>query len=264
MNQIQFKLLIRRFSDGYYKFKILSGEGCQQVLDIIENSQLYFSTADQLNDPLDCLPVFKVRGDLNDPKFIQVLQDEESKIIAQQRLTRQEEADSRMQLGIQVTNLANAFMANVRMEISRDLRLFCLSSTNEHPLLWSHYGNSHAGVCLHFRVANDSVFRLARGVDYSNLDLARAMSLIKADYWHYESEYRILGHVTTDWGYPLKDGRFVSFPSELLIGITLGMCISPTDRSLVKRWAAARAPALAVYEAVENPDEFAIKIVQIA
>lgn len=264
--------------DTLYKFKSLSGGGCHQVQDIIENSRLYFSTPDQFNDPLDCSPTFKLAGDLDDPVFLAELKKDEDEMIAEQKLTPQAEADLRAQFGTHVTGMAEAIKRNVRKEIRANLRIFCLSATYEHPLLWSHYGNSHTGVCLHFRVEHGSVFGLARGVDYSkprppvlipmrynasDSDVARAMSLIKADFWCYESEYRILGHASADWGYTFDD-RYLSFEPELLTGITLGMCIAPADRGVAMSWAAAHAPALAVYEAFEHPDEFGIKVRQVA
>jgi hypothetical protein len=70
-----------------YKFKSLSGGGCRQVQDIIENSRLYFSTPDQFNDPLDCSPIFKLAGDLKDPVFLAELKKDEDEMIAQLKLT---------------------------------------------------------------------------------------------------------------------------------------------------------------------------------
>jgi hypothetical protein len=112
-----------------------------------------------------------------------------------------------------------AFATVCESKFRRDLRIFCMSATFEHPLLWSHYASSHTGVCLHIWVEHRSVFGLARGADYSKprppvlipipynaseRAVGRAMSLIKADFWCYESEYRILGHATADWGMHLK------------------------------------------------------------
>jgi hypothetical protein len=263
-----------------HKFKSLSGGGCRQVQDIIENSRLYFSTPEQFNDPLDCSPTFKLAGDLDDPAFLAELKKDEDEMIAQHGLTPQAEVELREQFGIHATGIAEAIKRNVRKEIRADLRIFCLSANYEHPLLWSHYGNSHTGICLHFSVVHGNLFGLARGVDYSeprppvlipmryneggDTYVARAMSLIKAEFWRYESEYRILGHASADWGYPLDGGRFVSFEPELLTGVTLGMCIAPADRSMVMSWAAAHVPELAVFEAFEHPEEFGIGVRQLA
>jgi hypothetical protein len=184
-------------------------------------TRLYFSTPDQFNDPLDCSPIFKLAGDLDDTAFLEELKKDEDEMIAEQGLAPQAEAELRAQFGAHVTGMAEAIKRNVRKVIRADLRIFCLSANYEHPLLWSHYWNSHTGVCLHFSVANGTMFGLARGVDYSeprppvlipmrynvggDTYVGRAMSLIKAEFWRYESEYRILGHATADWGYPFEE-----------------------------------------------------------
>ena len=73
----------RRLRDGLHARKrhaflrcpsrVFSGSGSHQVQDIIENSRLYFSTPDQFNDPLDCSPIFKLAGDLDDTAFLEEL-----------------------------------------------------------------------------------------------------------------------------------------------------------------------------------------------
>lgn len=82
-------------------------------------------------------------------------------------------------------------------------------------------------------------------------DAARLMSLVKTTRWSYESEYRILGNPAMDWGYDM-DGRYVSFPPELLTAITLGRRIRAEDRDLVLNFARNRNPPLAVCQHVER------------
>jgi hypothetical protein len=81
------------------------------------------------------------------------------------------------------------------------------------------------------------------------------MSLIKSESWRYEREYRILANPEVDWGYPF-DGRYVSFPPELLTGITLGMSVSSDNRNAVLQWSLQRNPPLTVWEAFEDSRTF--------
>jgi hypothetical protein len=174
--------------------------------------------------------------------------------------------------------MAEAIMHNLRAELRRKLHMFCFSSTREHPLMWSHYAGSHSGVCLHFKVESGLVTGLARGIDYvanrppvlvplrynkDESDIAVMMSLVKAEFWHYESEYRILAIPGTDWGHEL-DGRYVSFAPEMLTGITLGMCTTGVDRNILLTWARNRQPLLSVWEAYEDQEKFALKFRRIA
>ena len=261
-----------------YKFKSLAGESRDHIKDIIFNSRLYFSTQDQFNDPLDCAPIFKLAGDPNDPAFLAELRRDEADMIREERMTPERVAKLRASEGVPPEEMAAAITRNVREELRRTLHIFCFSATREPTQLWSHYAGSHAGVCLHFKVVPGEITGLARGIDYvsdrppvmvplrynlSEQEVARRMSLIKAESWRYESEYRILANPEVDWGHRF-DGHYVSFPPELLTAVTLGMRVSPTDREAVRKWARDRNPSLAGWEAYEDPHTFALAFRKVA
>jgi hypothetical protein len=256
-----------------YKFKSLAGDSRDHVMDIIQNSRIYFSTQEQFNDPLDCAPIFKLAGDPDDPAFMAELRKDEEAMILEDRLTPERVAAMRATEGTPPTEMAAAITRNVCENLRRTLHIFCLSATREPTLLWSHYAGSHAGVCLHFKVVHGEITGLARGIDYvadrppvmvplrynrSEQEAARRMSLVKAESWRYESEYRILANPEVDWGHPF-DGRYVSFPCELLTAVTLGMRISPADREAVRQWARDRDPPFTVWDAYEDPQEFTLR-----
>lgn len=262
--------------DTLYKFKSLCGESRDQVLDIIENSRIYFSVPDQFNDPLDCSPVIKLAKDPSDPAFVEELQAEEAAFLASQGKTPEEIAALRKSEGVDVRKVGSLATTYTRKQLREETRIFCLSARRDHPLLWSHYADSHRGVCLHFRCRGGTVFGAARAVEYqqerrpifipmkynaSDDDIADAMSRTKADFWRYEDEYRIIGYEGVDWGQKL-DGRFCSFEPNLLCGITLGMSISRTDRDTVLKWVDHR-PAVAVYQAEENSEKFWLDVWRI-
>jgi hypothetical protein len=266
--------------DTLYKFKSLAGESRDHVRDMIQNSRLYFSTQDELNDPDDCRPVFKLGGDPADPAFAAELRKDEEEMIREMNLTPEAEAHLRAMQGTRVEDMAAAITRNVRAEILRTLRIFCFSATKDNSQLWAYYANSHKGVCLHFHVASGELTGLSRGVDYEpsvppvlvplrynpgnpDFEAARRMSLVKPQGWRHEAEYRIMANPEVDWGHPMN-GRYVSFPPEHLTGITLGLKISPQDRADVLTWAAARKPPLPVWEAYENPSTFIREYRQVA
>jgi hypothetical protein len=63
-----------------HKYKGIAADAGEQVRNIIENSRIYLSQPDQLNDPLDCAPVFALARSLDDPAFVQQLRDEEDRM----------------------------------------------------------------------------------------------------------------------------------------------------------------------------------------
>jgi hypothetical protein len=258
--------------DTLYKFKSLQGDSCVQVLDMIENSRIYFSTPDQFNDPLDCAPVFQLAKPVSDPAFVAELTAEEERMIAKSGKSEEEIAELRKE-AVDIRQVAAAITGATRQLFRRDTRVFCLSARQDHPLLWSHYADSHRGVCLHFQCSAGTLIGAARAVKYrrerlpvlvpfhynkrATDDIADLMVQVKADFWSYEEEYRIIGHEGTEWGYKLE-GRYCSFPPELLCGISLGMNISAADKNVVVNWATSRVPPLRVYEAFEDTGQFGV------
>ena len=62
-------------------------------------------------------------------------------------------------------------------------------------------------------------------------DLTDKMVLVKAAFWGYESEYRIIGHTRAPWGHSFDEQGRAHFPPELLTGITLQDRTSEGDRA---------------------------------
>ena len=128
---------------------------------------------------------------------------------------------------------------------------------------------SYGGV-LPFRCGHESLFGLARKVLYQKErkpiliplyrqpegEIVERLVFEKASFWDYEDEYRITGHRGPHWGYTLDEQNRVSFPPELLCGITLGMKISAPDRQALLTLANTRNPRIPVWEAIESPLRF--------
>ena len=148
-----------------YKFKSLNDDSRDHVLDMVENSRLYFPRPAQFNDPFDCAPVFSFAKPLSDPEFLAELRAEEDRMIAQRGLTPAERLDLR-NAAVDVGQLAQLITTQTRDVLRDDVRIFCLSARLDHPLLWSHYADSHKGVCLHFVARPGSVIGGARAVKY--------------------------------------------------------------------------------------------------
>lgn len=260
-----------------FKFKGMSRDSRDHVLDMISNSRIYFSSPDQFNDPLDCAPVCAPAKSVADPAFIQELLENETALARAAGKSPEEIEAMRKAEGVPPSEIGFAVTARMRRELINDARVFCLSASDSHPLLWSHYADCHRGICLHFKAAPGSLFGLARAVEYrqarpailvpleynkSDDDIADTMVRVKAEFWGYEEEYRIIAHEGTEWGDTLVDRR-CSFPSSLLCGITLGMRISPSDRKGLIELSTNRYPALAIYQAEEDPDRFWINTYRV-
>ncbi len=89
-------------------------------------------------------------------------------------------------------------------EYDRHTGLLCFSADWTSPVLWSHYGARHRGICLGFDVPRNAVLKVqytdqrlreqARKInDMSNIDDALRDLLIctKFRHWEYEKEFRV-------------------------------------------------------------------------
>jgi hypothetical protein len=260
-----------------YKLRSLAAESRDYTLDIIANSRVYFASPLQFNDPFDCFPPFLLGGDINDPEFVRKLERDEARMMAEARIGPDEAAALRASQGVPVEKMADAVRENTVNAIRDDTRVLCLSTEQRHPLMWSHYASSHSGVCLHFRCGPDNLFGLARQVIYaeerkavlipleqSGDEITDRLVFEKAKFWDYESEYRVIGHKSVDWGETFDESDRVAFPRESLCGVTLGMRISDPDRATITAMAAARKPAVPVWQATESHGRFWIDVQRVA
>lgn len=140
-------------------------------------------------------------------------------------------------------------------------RAFCLSSKNDEILLWSHYANSHKGVCFGFRFYKDHedirFFKTShesgkvgfRKVEYPpELDslnvlesyrlgkpIRIASAFHKYEVWAYEKEYRTSLHKDS-----LIDGNYLLLKrtelKEVIFGVYCDKRRQETIVSLVKKY----------------------------
>ena len=207
----------------YYKYR---GYGLR-TLELLLNRELYFSTVQGLNDPLD--------GQLDMHAFYQNL-------VKSLNPTVDEETNRKAFL-VHLLN-AHSFkrpgseksigLNEALQEFMRQVGVLSLSKTAVDPLLWSHYAAGHSGVCLGFdvdKIRSDSVF-IRDDIDYRShppyhalfLELAEELGqfvrpwenhrydnklgdefytrqisrlmhanlLVKSESWKYEKEYRLI------------------------------------------------------------------------
>lgn len=259
--------------DTLFKFKGFAGEQREHVTDMLQNSRVYFASPEQFNDPYDVSPVIQLAGDPADPAYLAELEAAELSMMKARGLGDQEIEDFRRTHGAPIDQLANEAGAAVRKELRNSVRVLCLSTEQCHPLQWSHYADHHRGVCLHFRCAAGTGIGLARQVVYqqertpiylplerqSTDEVMARMVLVKADFWQYEREFRIIASQGVDSGVTLAN-NFMSFDPNILVGITVGMRMDAETRRELLALVDAHRPGLPVWEAFENPDRFWMQV----
>lgn len=106
----------------------------------------------------------------------------------------------------------------------RNFKVCCFSNNYSNILLWSHYADSHKGVCLEYEIETD---RLSEDIQYEIIQYSRKIPQIdispdtkeqavyclshKLNVWKYEKERRLLSYNSSDDNVAVdRFGRFVS------------------------------------------------------
>lgn len=282
-------MLVRRIPPGYaqakalrlawaeevttlYKYRSYAEQSRNWVNDIIKNSRIFCPYPTQFNDPFDVKPIFRHSGDPNNPKYIAAMLRRQRQVATEQGKSAAEIRSLERQFGRTVHDLPLLVQQETHGALRERNRILCLSADALHPLQWSHYADSHKGVCLHFWSWTNSVFGQARRVRYTSrripirlrprpiplLSTAERLAFTKAKWWTYEREYRICRPDGLPEVEPLRRG-YLHFPAGLLTGITVGSQMPVKDRRSLIRFVARHRPKLMIWEAYESPDEFKLE-----
>lgn len=260
---------MRRQPAMFYRYRVFS----TSTLDSLCHDTLHFAHPGTFNDPLDCSPNLDCDSDLENLRSLltalvrrrvsaEVLESLKKAYLQGGKATRHADRRAQSEVARQLANIAynatdpeysvskeTAETWLLTQEIGRELlRHFergvcCFSTTYSSPLLWSHYGDQHKGLCIGYgldRTPRPQLRKVVYGgnrtIKTSTLvrafihgdhnaqeDLHRDVLLRKACGWDYECEWRLIGEKG------LQDSPL------LLREITFGLrCPRPVMHSVVR------------------------------
>ena len=237
----------------FYKYRSLEGQASEWVERIVCQHEIYFAAAVTFNDPFDLRPPVS----LDAPKAVQLAEHVRLAKKLGPPLSRQAlraEARSVVKAALNPRKQAETteiFQALHTDYIKHQVGIFCVSTKRDDILMWSHYGDSHRGVCIEF----DGTAKLmgqAHEVSYSkhrpvinfygdnNREALNKTLLTKSDHWLYESEWRL---------FRAKEGPGVEeIRPNNVTGIIIGAEASESVRQKVLQWAAARLVPMTIYQ----------------
>lgn len=245
-----------------YKYRsIAPGPDVDRVSKIFANNEVYFSTIGSFNDPFE--GKFKVSFDAC---------AEHKMAIAANRVMQENpgltEEEALQQATRRYKEVEKHGEKNLKAA-SQKVGVFSLTERNDDILMWSHYADSHRGICIEFKASkmhHVDMMRKAHRVTYQNalpsinfyldtlVDKLKAYIHTKAAHWSYEQEWRI---VDTD-GPGLK-----TLPDGLISSVILGHAISKENKRRVLKWISDYPHVVSLYEARLNKDAYALDIVPV-
>ncbi|MGY5790229.1 DUF2971 domain-containing protein len=288
--EVDEKPVVDQLPDRIYKYRSFSN----RTIEMLVEDRLYYADPSTFNDPLDTRPTLKADVDV-------VALQEMLRTFVERRTTAELEAAAKtiryrgpitvehiLRLGRQKAEKMlqevayNATNPDYEMEdpdvflltsyVERELLrqydkgIVSLSERWQSPLMWSHYGDQHRGLCIGYSVPGD-VGDSLRKVNYGGSRLVRASAvaamlrddagaqrlvddlvlLQKAPDWNYECEWRLIG-------------RRGSQDSPLeMEEITFGMRCDLAVKYAIVRALEGRQRPVAFYEMHEDEGTFDLK-----
>ena len=247
-----------------YKYRSLhTPADVKHTAEIFEDHTLYLAAAEQYNDPFECRFKFNFRAStiVKAWKFAEVIKRQDDSISEEEAM----EQATMLARGPQTPQMERNITLGMVKLIRTTMGILSVTEERDPILMWSHYADSHRGVCLQFDTSvgkPTNILRTAMPVRYRNeipvldyftgpeLDMAYDTAARKSEVWEYEHEWRTIR--------PDAARTRVSFPSEALSGVILGKEISQDNRDLVLGWVAKQDQDVTVEQADLDPDTYSL------
>jgi hypothetical protein len=271
-----------------YKYRTFSS----WTLQLMVEDMLYFADPSTFNDPLDVQPT--IDEDISPAELERILRELVERRVASEmdaaaRSIRQRGSAPMDRIAEHAIKAADDLMAKVRYRIAGldrpdddaandllgwyvlqevlqryDHGIVSLATRANCPLMWSHYGDQHKGVCIGYSVPADInlapvAYGGARSIKASLIrdmvdgdpEATRAVDdavlLKKAGDWRYEREWRLIGEMG------LQD-----CPLEME-EVVFGLRCPPTVRFALATALANRNPSIKLFEIQQKRDSFVLR-----
>jgi len=247
---------------NFFKYRPLETNDDQLawVLETIETGKIYWPSPDQFNDPFDCVPNYILPTGRELRNVVRRLHQKN-----EPHANRKERRKfTRSSLKIHPRQFAQEFREQMNAHLT-GTALYSLALVPDNILMWSHYANSHQGVCLRFDgrkmmekfvtgypvtyVPERPTIRI--GLD-EPLDVLEKLILNKSDIWDYEEEWRLVN-------YNGKAGLRQLAPMTLN-AVILGCRIQKASERRIVEAVDRQRPPLALFRAVCDAEQFKVHL----
>jgi hypothetical protein len=256
---------MNEFPSKFYKYRSMSGTAENWVERTVLYDEIYFASALSFNDPFDLRPSFSLAATPEKQRedFLRLSRKYEPELTEDER---QAEADKVMATSMSIGDISSttaSIQAIHNHHITQNVGVLCVSTKHDDILMWSHYGDSHRGICLEFDGAAPFM-RHAQKIKYSNERvpinpysdghevMMEKSLLVKSNHWSYESEWRLLRYI----GGP----GAVKFRPKNLTGIIIGALASRSTIDVVTAWVRRRSTPISVFHASVSSNKFELVI----
>lgn len=247
--------------EHFYKYRPITGDAAiGWAIDTIEQGSIYWAAPIEFNDPFDCAPKYVVpTGTVRRQLISRVTK---TLNVGSSRAERR--SHRRNLLKIPAADFEANFQ-NGMDEILKQSAVYSLSTDPTNILMWSHYAESHSGICLRFRgrplfeqfltghwvTYEDQRPKVQIGAE-SEASLLRKILFTKAQPWEYEGEWRLVHYKGVRGVRHLNPG--------ILDGVIFGARIKRATEHAVNAAIVRSGAPIEVMRAVEDGEEYKLTI----
>lgn len=238
-------------SQFIYKYRTINS-----TIEILKNNSLWFSKPNNFNDPFDC----QVFPDTNNSK-------EEIKTYL---MTNQYKCLNKTYANKLVTLINPCLWNNIieksLKELVNEYGICSFTKRNNNILMWSHYTDSHEGVCLKFDINKDPCFfgfpiLVNYQKDYPKYNIIKNRDEIftniiftKSIEWVYEEELRV---------FKIDKTGLIPFKKECLVEIIFGCNSSEFHIHEIMKLASINNFNIKFKKANKKHNEFGLNIINL-
>ena len=246
-----------------YKYLSLDDNIKERVFNNLKNHSLWFSNPNDFNDPFDCkLDEVQLHTSADIANYFNHLKNRKYPI---------NDLNSIKKFALSnPLKLRDSILKNREKSINNS-GILCMSKSNDNLLMWSHYANAHAGVCLGFTPHEKSLqkgefFHVPLEVNYidsyvptnycaEKLEAIKYNISTKQSMWSYEQEVRIL-----KTGFSSSETRLRKYIPTDLTGIYFGLATSDMNMNEIKKLCESTPDLrhVTLYKAKKMPASFNI------
>lgn len=279
-------------AETLYKYREWSNDHVRRML---RENEIYLSSPGDFNDPFDCLiePNFTATKAQQRAKYAKFVRHYNHGLSRKEVRRRVSEAWSRKDSPIR----GPAAEMRKRLAATRRERfgVFSMAESHSNLLMWSHYADSHKGICVGFRVDSlllqTGIYALTRPdlsiqlqkVDYEQTIptwniftdgtereremIAKSLKTKSID-WDYEKEWRLFLHAiprrsrgqVEDRERAILENRerTMRLPDDAISEVYLGLQMCPEHKEEIKDIIAAKGTKVKVMEARKSTRKYAL------
>jgi hypothetical protein len=244
-----------------YKYRSMASVGLEELFC---QRKIYLNDATKFNDPFECRPAL-THHQSSFKREMLLKEMTKHRFPNADKKTVKKLMKGKGYLLTDPITLARAYEGFVNK-----VGIYCLSEKNDDLLMWSHYSNSHRGLCLQFDASTEitifwEAFKVIYQEDYpvvNIMDMGKAEEfrkalLTKSTHWEYEQERRILK--MEEEGGP----GYYRFAPELLKGVILGARMAVEDRQTLLHWIDKYPTRVSIYQSALNGCRYKLDITEI-